>query len=101
MQTLAPAQAGPTQPAPQRQQDDARLREAAEQFEALLIAEMLKSMRGENSWSGWGEAGGEAATPVMELGEECLAQAMARQGGLGLAAMVIKGLEQAGGGAGS
>jgi len=96
MRMEAAASRGPSQQGPQQQPDAGRLREAAEQFEGVLIAHMLKGMRSENSWSGGGEAGGEAATPVMELGEECLAQALARQGGLGLAAMVIRGLEQAG-----
>ena len=58
---------------------------AAKDFEALLIAQMLKSMR-EGS-SGWLAGGDEDQTSdaAIGLGEESLAKAISNGGGLGLA----------------
>ncbi len=68
------------------------LKQAAAQFEALLLSQMLKSMRqaGDSGWLGTGED--ESGSCMMELAEEQLAQALASQGGLGLANMVVKNL---------
>jgi Rod binding domain-containing protein len=70
----------------------AKVKEAAMQFEALLIGQMLKSMHESSSggWSGSGED--QAGTSLMEMGQERLAEVMAQQGGLGLAGMVTRGL---------
>jgi Rod binding domain-containing protein len=63
------------------------VRQAAAQFEALLIAQMLRHIR-ESGTGGWlGEGDDQAAGHMMGLAEEQLAQAMASQGGLGLAAL--------------
>ena len=69
-------------------------REAAQQFEALLLGQMLKTMRqaGEGGWLGTGDD--QAGATMMEVAEERLAQMLASQGGLGLANMVVKGLER-------
>jgi Rod binding domain-containing protein len=64
---------------------------AAKDFEALLISQMLRSVREEGSgWLGSGddEAGGTASS----LGEEQLAKAMAEGGGLGLSKVIASGL---------
>ena len=73
-----------------------KIRKAATDFEALLIAQMLKSAR---------EAGGgvtgdedeedETNSSVLELGEQQLAQVLANNGGLGIAKMVIAGMNHA------
>jgi Rod binding domain-containing protein len=70
------------------------VKEAATQFESLLIAQLLKSMResGEGGWLGTG--GDEAGATMMEVAQERLAQVLAAQGGLGLAKMVAEGLER-------
>lgn len=68
------------------------IRAAAVEFEALLVAQMLRSMR-EASGGGW--LGGEeqdAAFSLMEMAEQCLATALAAQGGLGLARLVEQSL---------
>lgn len=79
--------------APGRDNDPERVHEAAKQFESLLLTQMLRSVReaGSAGWLGTGEdqAGGSA----MELGEEQLAQALAEQGGLGLARLIVSGLQ--------
>jgi len=73
--------------------DPAKIDAAAQQFEALLIGQMLKSMHdSEGGWLGTGDD--ESASSAMEYGQEIFAQALANNGGLGLAAMVAHGLEK-------
>src|SRR5947209_18158013 len=62
----------------------AKLRDAATQFEALLVTKMLQSAResGDGSWAG--NENGEDSTMV-ELSEQQFAQALASNGGLGIA----------------
>ena len=70
-----------------------KVRDAAQQFEALLIGQILRSAR--QSGTGWFSDGedpsGEIAT---DYAEQQFATALARQGGLGLADMIAKGLER-------
>jgi peptidoglycan hydrolase FlgJ len=74
--------------------DPAKIRESAKQFEALLIGQMLKSMH--DSEGGWlGTGGDESSSAAMEYAQESFAQALASRGGLGLAAVVVKGFEKA------
>lgn len=70
-----------------------KLKESARQFESILIAQMLKSARESGgSWFGGGED--EAASTATGMAEEQLAQAIASQGGLGLASLAIEGLKK-------
>lgn len=71
-----------------------KVRETASQFESLLIAQMLSSMRqtGGGGWLGCGED--QAGATMTEMAEQCVAQAIAASGGLGLAPIVEKGLGQ-------
>lgn len=62
-----------------------KIKDAAEQFEALLIGQILRSAR-EGS-----EVQGDAAT---EFAEQNMATCLARSGGLGLAGMIAKSLEK-------
>lgn len=72
----------------------AKIKDAAKQFEALLIGQMLKSMR--DSEGGWmGTGGDESSSAAMEYATESFGQALASRGGLGLAATVEKGFEKA------
>jgi Rod binding domain-containing protein len=60
---------------------------AAKQFEALLIAQMLRSAR---------EAASDedsTASTMIEAGEQQFSQLLANSGGLGLAKLVVKGLQ--------
>lgn len=70
------------------------IRAAAEQFEALLIGQMLRSMReaGGGGWLGGSEQ--DAAFSLMEMAEQCLASALAAQGGLGLARLAAEALSK-------
>jgi Rod binding domain-containing protein len=71
----------------------ARVRDAAQQFESLLLEQILRSAR--ESGSGWlnadQDSAGDCAT---EYAEQQLAVAMAQSGGLGIAKLVAAGLEK-------
>jgi Rod binding domain-containing protein len=71
-----------------------KIRDAASQFEALLIGQVLKaSHEGEDEgWLGTGED--QTAGSMMGLAEDYFARAIASRGGLGLARMVSAGLER-------
>jgi peptidoglycan hydrolase FlgJ len=70
-----------------------KIQDAARQFEALLIEQMLRSARASGEgWLGGGEDGpGGIATG---FAEQQLAIAMSSQGGLGLASLIVQGLER-------
>jgi Rod binding domain-containing protein len=74
------------------QDDPAKIKSAAKQFEGLMIGQILKSVH-EASDDGWmGTGSDQSGSIALELAEEQFAQAMANGGGLGLAKMVEKGL---------
>jgi Rod binding domain-containing protein len=70
-----------------------KIRDAASQFEALLISQVLKATHEDEDqgWLGTGED--QTAGGMMGLAEEYFARAMAARGGFGLARMVASGLE--------
>ena len=64
------------------------LAEAAQQFEALMIGQMLKEARGDaNGWLGSGEETGDGTLGA--VAEEQFAQALAKSGGLGLSRQIV------------
>lgn len=63
------------------------LAEAAQEFEALLVAQMLKTARESGAGSGLGDSDGASAS-MMEMAEEYLAKEMARGSGFGLAKLI-------------
>jgi Rod binding domain-containing protein len=70
-----------------------RIKDAARQFEALLIGQMMKGMH--DADGGWlGTGADESASSAMEYGQEMFAQALASGGGLGLASLVASGLQK-------
>ena len=69
--------------------------EAARQFEALLIAQMLRTARESSSGSLDGEQSSSGDTMFDVAGQQ-FAQVLANNGGLGLAKMILKGLEPSG-----
>jgi flagellar protein FlgJ len=69
----------------------ARVREAAQQFEALLVAQILRSVRESGGgWLGGGDSAGDCAT---EFAEQHLASVLSQAGGLGLADLIAAGLQ--------
>jgi peptidoglycan hydrolase FlgJ len=81
-------------PAAHGVEDPAKVKDAARQFEALLIGQMMKSMRdSEGGWLGTGDD--QAGSSAMEYAQEMFAQSLSANGGLGLANLVVKGLDPA------
>ena len=75
-----------------RADDPGKIKDAARQFEALLIGQMLKSTRdSEGGWLGTGDD--EASSSAMEYAQEMFAQSLSANGGLGMATLVMKGLK--------
>jgi len=70
-----------------------KTKDAARQFEALLVGEMLKSMRdSEGGWLGTGDD--QAGSSAMEYAQEMFAQSLSAKGGLGLATLLTQGLDR-------
>lgn len=68
--------------------------QAATQFEALIIGQVLKAAR-ESSDQGWlGTGSDQTSDMAMEMAEQGLAQGLAAQGGLGIAKMVTAHLRR-------
>jgi Rod binding domain-containing protein len=74
-----------------RQDESGRVRDAARQFEALLVGQLLKGMRdSEGGWLGSGED--QSCSSAMEYAQEIFAQSLSAAGGLGVARIVVDGL---------
>jgi len=82
-----------TPTAPVTGRDPVKVRDAAQQFEALLIGQMLRGVR--ESGSGWlgssEDPSGECAT---DFAEQQFATVLAKSGGLGLTDVIVHGLEK-------
>jgi Rod binding domain-containing protein len=75
-----------------KEADPTKMKDTAQQFEALLISQMMKSAR-ESSAGGWGgDSGDKAGESMMDMAEQQLSQLLAAGGGLGLAKLVIQGI---------
>jgi Rod binding domain-containing protein len=70
-----------------------RLGEAARQFEALLLAQMLKSARQASAGGPAGETDASSGC-AMEYAEEQVAALLAQRGGLGIANVLVAGLQK-------
>ena len=92
--TLGMVSAAPAQHSASTSRDTPeKIQKAAQDFESLLIAQMLKAAR-ESGGGMTGDADEEDETnsTMLELGEQQLAQVLSSSGGLGIAKMVIAGL---------
>jgi flagellar protein FlgJ len=69
-----------------------KIKDAAKQFEALLIGQMLKSMH--DSDGGFMGVKDESSSSATEYAQEVFAQSLASNGGLGLGQLIAKGLEK-------
>ncbi len=78
---------------PVKKDTPAKIQQAARDFEALLLAQMLKSAREASGGGLTGDGDDDNANSTMiELGEQQFAQALASGGGLGIAKIVETGL---------
>ena len=71
-----------------KQAENAKLKDAAGKFEAVLIAQMLKSARKTDSGGCSGESD-QSTSCIMDMAEQQLADMLGAQGGLGIAHMVV------------
>lgn len=71
-----------------------KVQEAARDFEALLIAQMLTVFRAESASGCFGSGDDTASATMLEFAGQHLAQVISRQGGLGLHHLIIQGLTQ-------
>jgi peptidoglycan hydrolase FlgJ len=62
-----------------------KMHDAAQQFEGLLLQQLMQAARGDGS--AWGGEDGSAQT-MMEYGEQAVATAISSRGGLGIGKMV-------------
>jgi flagellar protein FlgJ len=74
-----------------KQAENAKLKDAAGKFEAMLIAQMLKSARKTDS-GGWSGESDQSTSCIMDMAEQQLADMLGAQGGLGIAQMVVRQL---------
>jgi Rod binding domain-containing protein len=78
-----------------QRQKQAKLVDAAQQFEATMLQELLKPMQhGQSSW-GDEEKNDDSATDTMStFGTESIAKAISKRGGFGIARSVVKQVTQ-------
>ena len=78
--------------APQADVKPTKVRDAAQQFEALLIGQILRSVR--ESGGGWLGSSDASADCAAEYAEQQFAAVIAQRGGLGLADLIAQGLDR-------
>ena len=71
-------------------QKQAKLVDAAQQFEATMLQELLKPMQhGENSWGDEKASDDSASDTISSFGTEALAKAISKSGGFGIAKQIV------------
>ena len=73
--------------------DPAKIRQAASQFEALLLEQILHAAH--DPEAGWLGSGGDSSSGcASDFAEQQLASEIAQQGGLGLSKLIASGLDR-------
>ena len=88
---LQPATAAAT--SGQAAKDKSKVEDAAKEFEALLIARMLQSVR-ESSLGGWSNEKDQTGAVALEMAETHMAKMLASNGGLGIARSMLQSLQR-------
>ena len=71
-------------------QKQAKLVDAAQQFEATMLQELLKPMqRGQDSWGGEEKSDDSASDTISSFGSETIAKAISKGGGFGIAKQIV------------
>jgi peptidoglycan hydrolase FlgJ len=73
---------------------DPKLVDAAQQFESMLMQELLKPMRAGQDDSWQPKSDDSAADTISSFGIEAVAKAISKGGGLGIATQVIRQVTQ-------
>jgi flagellar protein FlgJ len=71
-------------------QKQAKLEDAAQQFEATMLQELLKPLQnGQDGWGGAERSDDAASGTISSFGAEAIAKAISRGGGFGIAKQVV------------
>jgi peptidoglycan hydrolase FlgJ len=71
-------------------QKQAKLVDAAQQFEATMLQELLKPMQhGQPSWGDEEKGGDSASDTISSFGTEAIAKAISKGGGFGIAKQIV------------
>ena len=90
-----PGLAGGINAPSQKTDSPQKIKDAAMQFESLLVGQILKSAHQEDGgWLGAGEED-QTAGSAMQMADDYFARALTSHGGLGLARMISAGLDHA------
>jgi Rod binding domain-containing protein len=76
----------------QRREDPKKIASAASDFEALLLAQLLRSAREAASLDGTDSEAAKSSDSIMEFAEQQFGGILAKAGGLGLSKLVVSGL---------
>jgi Rod binding domain-containing protein len=79
----------------QRKDTPEKIHDAASQFEALLIGQVLKNAHGEDAQGMMGDDEEDSAASTMDFANDFFARSLAAKGGIGLARVISNGLEHA------
>lgn len=81
-----------TEPAVLKKDSPTKIHDAAQQFEALLLGQILETVSKSGGWLGSGED--SASGCANSFAQQHLALLMARNGGFGLAGLIEAGLKR-------
>jgi peptidoglycan hydrolase FlgJ len=71
-------------------QKQAKLVDAAQQFEATMLQELLKPMQhGQDNWGGEDKNDDSASDTISSFGTEAIAKAISKGGGFGIAKQIV------------
>ena len=75
-------------------QKQAKLVDAAQQFEATMLQELLKPMQhGQSSWGGEEKSDDTASDTISSFGSEAIAKAISKGGGFGISKQIVSKIE--------
>lgn len=78
-------------PSVTKRDSPAKIRDAAQQFEGLLLGQILEAARQSSGWLGSGAD--SSSDCAMSFADQQFAAIMAKNGGFGLANLIAQGLE--------
>lgn len=94
IEKLSTGSPSPIGTSPQGKDSPEKIKKAAQQFEALLIEQILKAGRETGSSGSLGTGEGSASRTSMDMADQQFASLLAAGGGFGLAKVIASGLER-------
>ena len=80
----------PNQISDRAEKQHSKLVDAAQQFESMLMQEILKPMRSGQDGLNGEKSDDSAADTISSFGTEAIAKAISKRGGLGIATLVVR-----------